>query len=193
VLTFDEATHTYAWNGVVVPSVTQCLKPLTNYGMIPADKLEVARQKGVAVHKMVELHSKGDLDVETLPEWMRPVLAQWEKFVADTGFKMLLSEHRVYHPQFCYAGTLDLYGSMNGEDAHIDVKRSFVAGAVIGYQLAGYQAALYASQKVGKNAKRYALRLNENGHYRLEPFTDNADFNHFVTCLAFKRLQEKNQ
>ena len=191
MLTFEEITHTYRWNGSVIPSVTQVLAPLTSYQHIAPDVLARAQEKGKAVHKLVELHANGDLDVETLPDWMRPVLVQWERFVADTGFKMLLSEHRVYHPQFCYAGTLDLYGSMNDEEAHIDVKRSFLAGPVIGYQLAGYQAALYASKKVGKKARRYALKLNENGHYRLEPFADNADFNHFVTCLAFHRLKEK--
>lgn len=193
MLTLDEATHTYTYNGVVVPSVTQVLKPLTNYDMIPADKMEIARQKGTAVHKMVELHANGDLDVDTLPDWMRPVLAQWEKFVGDTGFEIIFSEHRVYHPTYGYAGTLDLYGQMRGVGALIDIKRSFFAGPVIGYQLAGYRSALYASEKVGIKAKRYALRLNENGHYRLEPFTDNCDFNNFVTCLAFHRLQEKHR
>lgn len=198
MLTFDEATHTYTYGGVVVPSVTQVLKPLTNYGMIPSDKLEVARQKGVAVHKMVELHANGDLDVETLPDWMRPVLVQWERFVADTGFVMIVSEHRVYHPNYGYAGTLDLFGTMEKarEAAFIDVKRSFFASSIIGLQLAGYHEAYCAQEKVGKNAKnaaRYALRLNENGPYRLEPFTDKKDFGDFVTALAFHKLKERHQ
>lgn len=195
MLILDEATHVYTWNGAVVPSVTQVLKPLTSYDMIPADKLEVARQKGVAVHKMVELHAKGDLDVETLPDWMRPVLVQWEKFVADTGFEIIYSETQVYNPDYGYAGTFDLYGRMRDGDALIDVKRSFLAGPVIGLQLAGYHAAMVASlKKVGVifgPLKRYALKLNETGPYRLEPYANKSDFNDFVTCLAYWKIQRK--
>lgn len=192
MLAFDEATHTYTWNGVVVPSVTQVLKPLTNYNMIPADKLEVARQKGNAVHRLVELHSNGDLDRETLPAWMVPVLASWEQFVADTGFEVIFSEHRVYSTTYAYAGTFDLYGQMRDGDALIDVKRSFMAGSVIGLQLAGYKNALCEQERMGKQAKRYALKLNENGPYRLEPFTNKNDHGDFITALAFHKLKEKN-
>lgn len=197
MLVFDEATHTYTYNGAVVPSVTQVLKPLTNYGMIPADKLEIARQKGVAVHKMVELHAKGDLDVETLPDWMRPVLANWEQFVADTGFEVINSEMQVYNQVYGYAGTFDLYGRMREGDALIDVKRSLFAGPVIGLQLAGYEAAMVGSLKrVGVKfgpVKRYALKLNENGPYRLEPFTNKTDLGDFITAVAFHKLKEKHQ
>lgn len=193
MLAFDETTHTYTWNGSVVPSVTQILKPLTDYGMIPADKMETARQKGLAVHKMVELHAKGDLDVETLPDWMRPVLVQWEKFVADTGFQIIFSEHRVYHPVFGYAGTLDIYGDARGGDMLVDVKRSFFAGPVIGLQLAGYKDALIKQEKVGGQAKRYALKLNENGPYRLEPFTSKTDLGDFITAVAFHKLKERHK
>jgi hypothetical protein len=197
MLAFDEATHTYTWNGVVVPSVTQVLKPLTDYGMITADKLEIARQKGVAVHKMVELHAKGDLDEETLPEWMHPVLAQWEKFVVDTGFEIINSETQVYNPSYGYAGTFDLYGRMRDGDALIDVKRSFLAGPVIGLQLAGYHAAMVDSLKnIGVkfgSVNRYALKLNEIGPYRLEPFADKKDFGDFITALAFHKLKEKHR
>jgi hypothetical protein len=197
MLAFDEATHTYTWNGVIVPSVTQILKPLTDYGMIPADKLEVARMKGVAVHKMVELHAKGDLDEETLPEWMRPVLISWEKFVADTGFEIIYAETQVYNPAYGYAGTFDLYGRMRDGLALIDVKRSFLAGPVIGLQLAGYHAAMVDSLKnIGVKfgpVNRYALKLNETGPYRLEPFTDKKDFGDFITALAFHKLKEKHR
>jgi hypothetical protein len=193
MLTFEEKEHRYFWNGVEVPSVTTILRPLTDYGMIPADKLEIARQKGVAVHKMVELHAKGDLDEETLPEWMVPVLAQWKQFVADTGFEIIFSEHQIYHPSYGYAGTFDLYGQMRDGDALIDVKRSFFSGSVIGLQLAGYQEAIICTLKMARQAKRYALKLNEIGPYRLEPFTDKRDFGEFVTALAFYKIKERHK
>lgn len=197
VLTFDPASHTYSVGGRVVPNVTRILSPLVDYSKIPADKLEIARQKGVAVHKMVELDANNDLDEDTLPDWMRPVLKQWRKFCADTGFRVYESEKQVYHPQYGYAGTLDLAGGFAEGSEHvlIDVKRSFLAGPVIGLQLAAYSAAYSAQEKDArfdfKRVSRYALRLNENGPYRLEPYQDMNDLNAFLTCLSFHKLKER--
>ena len=163
--------------------------------MIPADNLEVARQRGVAVHKMVELDSKGDLDEDKLPDWMRPVLVKWRLFLAESGFKLLESEYRVYSSYYKYAGTFDLFGVLRDHHVLIDIKRSFFAGPVIGMQTAAYSRALSEDELlddvVMKNTKRYALRLNETGPYRLEQYTDKNDFQNFLTCLNFFRLQEK--
>ena len=196
MLTFDEAQHQYHWRGVPVPNVTRILAPLIDLNHIPADVLETARQKGVAVHKMVELDAKGDLDEDTLPEWMRPVLDKWREFVRDTNFVVFNSEHRVYHPQYRYAGTLDLFGHMGPEKQYvlIDVKRSFMAGAVIGLQTAAYQAALThdTHSTIAARAKRYALRLNENGPYRLELYQNQNDWNTFLALLTIHRWREAN-
>ena len=160
--------------------------------MIPADKLEIARQRGVAVHKMVELDAKGDLDEDALPEWLVYPLNQWRKFCDDTSFKVLESECRVYHPSYRYAGALDLFGTMSGEAVFLDIKRSFLAGRTIGYQLSAYQEAYCAQNRTGRTAKRYALRLTESGPYRLEPFADKSDIQSFLTCLNWWRLKEKH-
>lgn len=192
MLTFNEAEHKYYWCGARVPNVTSVLAPLVDYSMIPRDALEIARQKGVACHKMVELDCKGDLDEDTLPDWMRPALVQWRKFVTESGFQMIVSEHRVFHPHYQYAGTLDLLGRMNGCVAFVDVKRSFAAGPVIGLQLAAYHEAYCAQEKVGKAADRYALKLSEVGPYRLEPFTDKGDFGVFLSLLTIHKFREKH-
>ncbi len=197
-LQFDEATHTYRYGGIVVPNVTRVLGGLVDYSKIPADTLETARQKGVAVHKMVELDAKGNLDESTLPDWLRPVLDRWRQFIADTGFRVIESEHRVYHGSYHYAGTLDLVGDFwGGPMAFIDVKRSLMGGRVIGLQLAAYQQAYQFNSPNVKTAKkvaqadRYALLLNENGPYRLELYPTKNDFTDFLICLSYHRLKEK--
>lgn len=196
MLTFDAEKHEYRWAGVRVPSVTQVLAPLVDLSRIPADALEVARQKGIAIHRTVELDCAGQLDEEALPEWLVPVLANWRRFVADTGFAPVCSEHRVYHRLYGYGGTLDLFGEMRHAACYsfVDVKRSFLAGQVTGVQLAAYQEAYISgdrdSQRV-KRAKRHALRLNENAPYHLEEFTDKAQFQDFLTLLSYHRTKEK--
>jgi len=183
MLTFDAASHVYHWKGQPVPNVTLVLKPFVDYGMVNPEALEVARQRGVAVHRMVELWAKNDLEESTLPEWMQPVYRQWLKFVDDTGLTVLDSEQKVFHPLYQYAGTFDLIVTMRGKPAHglIDIKRSFMAGAAIGLQTAAYAEAENAA---GHSVRwRGALKLREDGAYRYQPFDDPADFSVFIAAL----------
>ena len=192
MLTFEPIAHEYRFRGDLVPNVTRILAPLIDLNHIPADTLEIARQKGIAVHKLVELDAKGDLDENALPEWMRPVHERWRQFITETRFRMIESEFRVYSPTYRFAGTLDLFGFVHDEPAFIDVKRSFAGGAAIGLQLAAYQEAYCGQEKNGKRAKRFALRLNENGPYRLEPYTNPNDWNTFLALLTIQRWREAN-
>ena len=193
MLTFNAERHEYHWSGVRVPSVTQVLADLTDLSMIPPAALETARQKGVAVHKMVELDAKGDLDEANLPDWMAPVLVEWRKFVAQSGFRVIDSEKKVWHPTYRYAGTLDLFGELQHVPAlaYIDVKRSFLAGKVTGLQLSAYQAADVAEHKDRRAALRFALRLKEGEPYRMQQFSDANDFNVFAACLIRHKFKEQ--
>jgi len=192
VLEFDEGPHVYRWNGKIVPSVTQVLKPLTDYSMVDADKLERARQEGVAIHKTVELYETGDLDAASLPEWLEPYLAAWMKFKAEMKFSVAKSEQRVYHRVYGYAGTYDLSGDMNGHDALVDLKRSFMAGPAIGLQLAAYLAAASFKAEALSSSLRYALQLRADGTYRLQEFTDKTDFQTFLAALTLWKWRAKH-
>ena len=194
MLTFEEAPHLYYWAGKPVPGVTGILAPLIDLSMIPAGALEIARQKGVAVHKMIELDCHDDLNEDTLPKWMLPALAKWRTFRQDSGFTVIRSEYRVYHPVFRFAGTLDLFGEMkhSAEFVFIDAKRSFFAGEVTGIQLAAYREAYCEQEKAPwRKAKRFGLRLNENNPMRLQEYTDPAQWGEFVALLTAKRVKEK--
>lgn len=194
MLTFDPERHEYRWQGALVPNVTRILAPLVDLSMIPPDVLENARQEGIAMHKMVELDAAGDLDVDGLPDWLRPRHAAWRKFLADTGFEVIASEQQVYHPVYRYAGTLDLIGRVpSGEVWLPDLKRSFAAGAVIGLQTSAYEAAWRAVDKALKKLRRFGLRLLESGDYRLERFEQPDDFQTFLALLTVYRWREANQ
>src|SRR5262245_19286832 len=138
VTVFEPETHTYRRAGRIVPHVTGILAPLMDFSMVSPQRLETARQKGTAVHRLVELCAKG-VECE-LPDWMQSVSVYWQQFIRDTGFRMITSEQVVYHPTFDYAGTLDLVCELPNTRLKgpgvLDVKRSFIGGAVIGYQTA---------------------------------------------------------
>lgn len=189
ILEFDETTHTYRLDGRVVPSVTQIIKPLIDYSHVPADALERARQEGTAIHRMVELDCAGDLDIDGLPDWLRPYLSAWHRFRSDTNFQIERSESRVYHPLMRYAGTLDLLGtglfSRRTRRMLVDVKRSFAAGRAI-----GVQTAAYANCIDGPKVDRAGLQLRSDGTYRLRIFNDAAHLAVFLACLTLHNYKE---
>ncbi len=191
LLEFEPTAHIYRWAGRVVPHVTGVLDGLTDYSRVKPHHMQAARDKGNAVHKLVEFSAQGrSCDI---PEWMEPVAVYWTRFVQDTGFAFIASEQRVYHPIYCYAGTLDLVCELPRTNLPgagvLDVKRSFMGGATIGYQTAAYQHAYEASTGVKINW-RAALRLREDSAYRLATYSDKGDFSKFLTCLAYARLKE---
>ena len=198
MLTFDPEKHVYHWEGKRVPNVTSVLAPLSDFSFIKPEVLENARLEGQAVHFMAEHDCKGDLDVEGLPEWMAGCYQAWCKFKEDTGFECMDSERRIYHPVYEYAGTPDLAGIMPKlpkvkDPVLIDIKRSFYGGPVIGLQTAAYQEA--RNKEVPKDLrtkKRFALRLDKDGKYRLQPFEDPADFSVFLACLTMYRWRNQH-
>lgn len=197
MLTFDRATHTYAWDGRPVPNVTRIIAPLVDLSMIPPGTLENARQEGVAIHKMVELDAKGDLDVDTLPDWLRGRFSAWCRFKEDTGFELVASESKMYHRTLCYAGTPDLFCLLpklkhfNKGLVNVDVKRSLFGGPSIGLQTAGY--AEIKNREGGDRVRhRAALVLSDSGTYRLTPFEDPEDWTAFLACLQQLRWKEKH-
>lgn len=209
MLTFDEPTHTYRWNGQPVPNVTRLLAPLTDYSRIPADVLERAQQEGKAIHKMVELHMTGMLDLAALHSdesqaWLLPRFEALEKFIDETGFVCYAAEHPLYSKQLRYAGTPDLIGRMShiGKTRRravlVDVKRSFFAGPVIGLQTAAYTQVWNETEAKGEkdllvpNQNRFALQLRADGTYRLEPFDDGGDFAAFLALLTVHYWKENH-
>lgn len=194
MLSFNPEIHEYRWEGAVVPHVTRIIAPLTNYDKIPQDVLERARQQGQAVHKMVEADLNGTL--LDLPEWMFGHFDAWNRFKEESGFECWASEQYVYSRRLGFAGTLDLAGIPHKlkkcRPSVIDVKRSFYAGPAIGLQTVGYQEPWNETHPEARLEKRFALRLDADGKYRLEPFEDPDDRGAFIACLQQLRWKEKH-
>lgn len=60
-LEYDDTTHTYLVNGVIVPSVTQVMQVKfgNKYEGIRSDVLNRAAERGTAIHKAIENYCKG--------------------------------------------------------------------------------------------------------------------------------------
>jgi hypothetical protein len=189
MLKFDAAKHEYRWSDQIVPSVTSIISPLISHlSVVPPDQLERARQEGKAIHRMVELSCKGEL--ESVPEWLHGHLEAWRRFVAETRFECWATEEPLYHP-LGYAGTPDLIGKLK-RPCVIDIKRSLYAGPAIALQLAAYKEAW--NRQRGKDERvvdRFALQLRAEGTYRLVPYEDDEDWTTFLALLTTYRWERK--
>ncbi len=189
-LTFTEEGHEYRYNGKVAPSVTQVLRPLTTL-WADGTVLQKARDEGIAVHKLVELECKGELDRETLPAWMEPIYAEWLKFVIMTGFEMTHSEHKAHSETYGFAGTLDLAGvltKIKGKpNAVIDIKRT-LGGKTVPLQLAAYEHLLTESTPLTGRFRRFGLCLDP---IKFVEYTEARDWTDFLCTLSFFKLQQR--
>lgn len=184
MLTFDEATHTYRFGGVVVPSVTQVLRPLMNLDHVDADLLRRASAFGTAVHRACELHDLDQLDESALDPALAPYLEGWRKFCRDYGCAWEAIETRVYHPTLRYAGTLDRCGLVGGNLAYVDIKSGTALYPTVGPQLAAYAAADCGNPGA---RKRYAVRLFEGG-YELKEYTSPLDWPTFASLITIRNF-----
>lgn len=190
MIEFDEARHEYRVGGKLVPSVTQILGILRDFGGVPADDLERAREFGVHVHQAIDLDGKGELDEASLDPALVPYLAGWRAFLSDSGAGLLGSEVRVYHPGLKYAGTLDALVCIRDKVAVVDVKTG-VLPRTVGPQLAAYETAYSASEE-NEHAirRRLCVQLTGKG-YRVHECKDPADWSIFQSCLNVFRFKER--
>ena len=183
---FDHIAHRYTLNGCVLPSVTTILRGLDDFAHVPARVLEKARDRGNRVHAACNLDVLGTLDENTVDDEVAPYLAQFRRFMRESGFQPTLSECRVYDDKLWYAGTLDLFGDLPGcIDVQIDIKSGQIPRSV-GPQTAAYANGLYKRAGL-MTRKRFALKL-EAGKYSLIPLDSTDDFGAF--CRALKQFSE---
>ncbi len=184
-LEFDEATHTYSIDGIVVPSVTQVL---TVAGLLdPRWYTEESKARGKAVHAACHYIDEGDLDWSTVHPLVVPYVRAYEKFVKDTGFKPKLIEKAVCNETYFFAGTLDRFGFLQDDDCGdlIDIK-SGASEPWHSIQMAGYGLCL------PHMPRRRALYLKKDGSYKLGAiYTNPQDAGVFLSALTianWKRL-----
>jgi hypothetical protein len=196
MLEFDEAKHEYTKDGRSIPSVTTALGVLDSYFGIPAAVLQKASERGVKVHRAVELHLQGDLDELSLDPDIANYFYSYVRFERETGFRPVHSELRVYSEKFKYAGTLDLAGpdpKGSRRDSVIDIKTSAQLMPTVGPQLAGYERAFLEQTKSKKKLLRYGLLLKSDGSYELMEYTSPTDFSVFLACLAVRNFKENGK
>lgn len=151
VLEFYPETHTYLYDGLMLPSVTQILgvKYRNDYANVPPAVLNNAAQRGTAVHKAIENFNVSDYDDGS------EAVRNFKFLQKQYGFEVLDSELPIVifkndMPIAC--GRLDMTMLMDGETGIADIKTvSTLNKEKIAYQLNLYRIGLM--QSYGVDAK----------------------------------------
>jgi hypothetical protein len=188
-LTFDPVAHQYRLDGRVIPGVTSVLAPLYDLSAIPRDVLERKRQIGEAVHRAIELDLANDLDDATIDPAIVGYLDAWRRYRRERRYEPIASERRVVHPQFRYAGTLDLFGrALNRAGRFVpvlmDLKTTFDVHPAVALQTAAYKNALMLELREAGKSERMALQLKPGGTYHEEWFADPKDWPTFLSFVT---------
>jgi hypothetical protein len=172
VFTFDESTHVYKLNGVVLPSITQLIKPLVDYGHVPPAVLANAAEFGKKVHRMAELEETGTLDDETLDEKLRPVLAAYREWRSTNGIipadAVPACEIPMFHKKKQFAGTPDLI--FDGL-AVVEIKTRKTNRLTDAIQLAAQEMLWTANGGKVANYSHHVIELYADGRHKLETFS----------------------
>ena len=168
-LVFEPQTHTYRLDGMVIPSVTQIMKPLSDaeYSAIDPAVLDNAARRGTAVHAACELYGLyGVADVQ--PEYQGYIDA-FLKWVDQLKPTFIYTERAIWHKQLLYAGTLDLVAEIGGIKMLVDYKTtSQINDMLTKVQLEAYRRALetHGIEVEGKAI----LQLRPNGTFEFRNY-----------------------
>ena len=121
---FLEESHTYIYEGVIIPSVSEVMNPLSEkkYATISKARLENAADRGTRVHKAVEEFEKTGKQTDDLE--IRPYLMAYRIAKKLHKFEVFDNEKRLTKGK--YAGTLDMIAKLDGKLIIIDLKATSV-------------------------------------------------------------------
>lgn len=187
IVTLEPETHTYRLpGGEVVPGVTRLLRPLIDLAGIPKDVLEAKADLGRRVHAACHYLSENDLEPSSVEPDVAPYLAGFERFIVESGARIVANERIVHSQQWGYAGQLDLIADIERVRYLIDIKSCVAVPMSAGPQTAAYHRALGDPTVT----HRAALRLKPDGRYVLEPLNDPNDWSAFLAALTLYRYRE---
>ena len=139
LLEYIDETHTYIYDGVILPSITQILKIKfgNKYSGVSQDVLKRASEKGTKVHEAIENYEKKGIDDSDCKE-----LRNYKLLKSRFGFECLENEIPIVlfldGKPVC-AGRIDLIIKEKEDVGVADIKRT----SVFDKEYVAYQTNLY--------------------------------------------------
>lgn len=191
-LEFSQEGHVYRLDGLVIPSVSKIMEPVSmfTYSTIDPSVLARASERGTAVHKAIEVYNEfGIMDAEPEHSGYTDAYVKWFQ-LNDPNIRG--SEIRFYHKLMRYGGTVDLLATINGELWLLDFKTSYkVVDKNYRVQLEAYRQGL-SSHGIEVDHKA-VLHLTKDGEYKLieYPLQDAEAWKVFGACKSIYDYNNK--
>jgi hypothetical protein len=188
-IVFNEELHEYRVGGIVSPSVSQVLK--ANGLMDNFRKSEVKLQNGSAIHKALELHDKGNLDLSSLDPRLKKCVDLWEKFKKEIGVAYVKEVEKRVSFGVLYAGTIDRVLLLESKKKMVLDFKSGSPQPWAALQTAGYAMAY---DPVGfKDYERCCAKIHwDMDRVIYKPYNDPADFNTFIAMATVYHYKMNN-
>lgn len=189
-LTLEPEAHVYTVENSVVPGVTSILQD--NFGVKPYWS-EWHAQKGRSIHQAIHLLVLDQLDWSSVDPRIKGRIEAFQKFILETGYRVVCTELSLFSELWRFAGTLDLIVEDGAKDKIlIDIKPPS-AEPIVDLQLALY-ALLYDENGMPPKIKRAAcVCLKDNGYYSMK-WVENLKHSKRVglACLTVSNWQQQN-
>jgi len=187
-LRLDPEHHVYTFDGRVVPGVTSILQD--SFGVKPYWS-EWHAQKGTAIHRAIHLLVLDLLDWSSVDARIKGRLEAFQKFILETGFRVVTTELSLFSNLWRFAGTLDLIVEDGAKDKIlIDIKPPS-AEPIVDLQLAGYSLLLDETGE-SKTKRAACVCLKDNGYYSMHWVDNLANSQRvFKACLTVSNWQKE--
>ena len=194
---FEESTHTYTLDGVVIPSVTEICAPITCGKYPPVGVVQQAAARGTRVHELCALYDMDALPDEIEAELVGYVKA-WAAFCRDykpVWKHIELPLHGEIDPGQPFAGTLDRIGEIDGRTRVVDIKTTASldrpAKVALCEQITGYEWLADLNGIDIFDGAGMGVQLFANGNYRVHliaAIAQKYDFTRTETFSALRKL-----
>ena len=193
---FDEATHTYTLDGVVIPSVTEICAPITCGKYPPVGVVQQAAARGTRVHELCALYDMDALPDEIEAECVGYVKA-WAAFCRDykpVWTHIELPLYGVLNTGLPFAGTLDRIGKIDGRTRVVDIKTAASldrpAKVALCEQITGYEWLADLNKIDVSYGAGMGVQLFANGNYGVHLIAAIAQKYDFMCFAMFRALRK---
>ena len=193
---FDEGTHTYTLDGVVIPSVTEICAPITCGKYPPVGIVQQAAARGTRVHELCALYDMDALPDEIEAELVGYVKA-WVAFCRDYKPVWTHIELPLYgeiDPGQPFAGTLDRIGEIDGLTRVVDIKTTASldrpAKVALCEQITGYEWLADLNKIDVSYGAGMGVQLFADGNYRVHLIAEIAKKYDFRRVTMFFELRK---
>lgn len=199
IFSFDPEAHRYYLGGTPIPGVTEVLKQVVDYSMIPDAVLDRKRQIGSALHQCIEWDHRQELDEDSIDAAVWPYFEAWRKFKRECNLLSLVAaEQPVCSRTFRYGCIPDVWGYDDGGALTvIEVKSTAAVHPSFGLQTAAQARAIVESTLrpsqytlALQRAQRFVLQLRPDRTYRLHRCAAADDFPTFLALLTVHRWKQ---